>query len=76
MGISHIEPGHFYERRDGSLVLFAEEVDEQRRQLKRVFVQSERGDKLRIISAKRASEQFHEESGLSILCSLMASNTN
>ncbi len=66
LGISHLEPGHFYERRDGSLVLFAEEVDHQHRQLKRVFVQSEHGEKLRIISAKTAGEQFHPESGMSI----------
>ena len=66
LGISHLEPGHFYERRDGTLVLFAEEVDQQQRQLKRVFVQSEHGDKLRIISAKTAGEQYHPESGLSI----------
>ena len=66
LGISHLEPGHFYERRDGSLVLFAEEVDQQRRQLKRVFVQSEHGDKLRIFSAKKAEEQFHPESGMAI----------
>jgi lipopolysaccharide export system permease protein len=66
LGISHLEPGHFYERRDGSLVLFAEGVDQKNRQLNRVFVQSEHGDKLRIISAKKAGEQFNPESGLSI----------
>ena len=66
LGISHLEPGHFYDRRDGSLVLFAEEVDQQRRELQRVFVQSEHGDKIRIISAKKAGEQFHAESGMSI----------
>lgn len=66
LGISHLEPGHFYERREGSLVLFAEGVDQQNRQLNRVFVQSEHGDNLRIISAKKAREQFHPESGLSI----------
>ena len=66
LGISHLEPGHFYERRDGSLVLFAEEVDQQHRQLNRVFVQSEHGDKLRIISAKKAGEQFHPKSGMAI----------
>ncbi len=66
LGISHLEPGHFYDRRNGSLVLFAEEVDQQQRQLKRVFIQSEHGDKLRIISAKKAGEQFHPESGMAI----------
>lgn len=66
LGISHLEPGHFYDRRGGSLVLFAEEVDQQNRELKRVFVQSEHGDKLRIISAKKAGEQFHPESGIAI----------
>ncbi|MEX2491440.1 MAG: LPS export ABC transporter permease LptF [Nitrospirales bacterium] len=66
LGIGHLEPGHFYERRDGSLVLFAEGVDQQHRQLNRVFVQSERGNKLRIISAQKAGEQFHPETGMSI----------
>lgn len=66
LGISHLEPGHFYDRREGSLVLFAEEVDQTHRELKRVFVQSEHGEKLRIISAKRAGEQFHPESGMVI----------
>ncbi|MDH5428147.1 MAG: LPS export ABC transporter permease LptF [Nitrospirota bacterium] len=66
LGISHLEPGHFYDRRDGSLVLFAEEVDQPQRELKRVFVQSEKGEKLRIISAKKAGEQFHPESGMAI----------
>jgi len=66
LGISHLEPGRFYERRDGSLVLFAEGVDRQRHELNRVFVQSEHGDKLRIISARKAAERFHLESGMSI----------
>ncbi len=66
LGISHLEAGHFYERRDGSLVLFAEEVTQRPRQLNRVFVQSEHGDKLRILSAKKAGEQFHSASGMSI----------
>ncbi len=66
LGISHLEPGHFYERRDGSLVLFAEEVDQGQRQLNRVFVQSEHGDKLRIISANKAGEEYHPESGMPI----------
>ena len=66
LGISHLEPGHFYERREGSLVLFAEEVDQEHRQLKQVFVQSEHGESLRIITAKKAGEQFHAESGMDI----------
>jgi lipopolysaccharide export system permease protein len=66
LGISHLESGHFYDRRGGSLVLFAEEIDQQHRELKRVFVQSEHGEKLRIISAKKAGEQWHPESGMSI----------
>ncbi len=66
LGISHVEPGHFYDRREGSLVLFAEEVDSEHRQLQRVFVQSEHGDTLRIISAKKAGEQFHQKRGMSI----------
>lgn len=63
LGISHLEAGHFYERRDGALVLFAEGVNQQSRQLERVFVQSEHGDSLRIILAAKAVEKIDPQTG-------------
>ena len=64
--ISNLDPGHFYERRDGSLVFYAEASDSQRHRLKGVFVQSESesGDTLRVISAKEAEEQFDPQRGI------------
>lgn len=64
--ISNIDAGHFYERDDGSLVFFAEEVDQQRNRLSRVFVQSKNKNTLRIISAKEAEEAIDPQSGRSI----------
>lgn len=65
-GISNLDAGHFYERRDGSLVFFAHEIDEGHRGLHRVFVQSEDGDTLRVFSAKRAEERKDPQSGIPI----------
>ncbi|HBP88703.1 MAG: LPS export ABC transporter permease LptF [Nitrospira sp.] len=57
--ISNSDPGHFYERRDGSLVFYAEAVDSQQQRLKGVFIQSEseNGNTLRVISAQEAEER-------------------
>jgi len=64
--IGNLDAGHFYERDDGSLVFFAEEVDQQRNRLSRVFVQSEHKNHLRVISAKEAEEVVDPQSGTSI----------
>jgi lipopolysaccharide export system permease protein len=63
--ISNIDAGHFYERK-GGLVFFADGVDQQQNRLRRVFVQSEQGNTLRVISAKEAEEQQDPQSGASI----------
>ena len=64
LGMGHLDAGHFYERRDGSLVLFADGLDSQRRRLLQVFVQSEKGENLRILSAKEAEEHIDPETGI------------
>ncbi|MEE8125401.1 MAG: LPS export ABC transporter permease LptF [Nitrospirales bacterium] len=64
--ISNLDAGHFYERNGGSLVFFAEEIDQKRNRLNRVFVQSEHENNLRIISAKEAEELVDPQSGTSI----------
>ena len=64
--ISNLDPGHFYERRDGSLVFYADAKDSQQNRLSRVFVQSEHGDILRVISAREAEEHIDPRSGISV----------
>ncbi len=64
--ISNIDAGHFYERNGGSLVFFAEGIDQKRNRLSRVFVQSEHENHLRIISAREAEEHVDPQSGTSI----------
>ena len=64
--ISNLDAGHFYERRNGSLVFFAEAKDGRHQKLSGVFVQSEHGDDLQVFSAKEAQEQMDPQSGLSI----------
>jgi len=59
-------PDIFYERNGGSLVFFAEGIDQKRNKLSRVFVQSEHGNNLRVISAKEAEEHVDSQSGISI----------
>ena len=57
--ISDLEAGRFYERekKDGSLVLFMKDIDYQAGKMKHVFVQTEKGDNIRIISAREAYER-------------------
>ncbi|MCA9452706.1 MAG: LPS export ABC transporter permease LptF [Nitrospiraceae bacterium] len=64
--LSNLDAGHFYERRNGSLVFFAEDIDEQHQKLNEVFVQSEHGETLQVFSAKTAQEQLDPQSGISI----------
>ena len=66
--ISNLNPGHFYERREGSLVFYAEALDAQRNRLKGVFVQSEseNGETLRVISAKEAKEKLDPKNGTAL----------
>jgi len=64
--ISNLDARHFYERRNGSLVFFAEDMDRRHQKLSGVFVQSEHGDDLQVFWAKEAQEQMDPQSGLSI----------
>ncbi|MCA9461575.1 MAG: LPS export ABC transporter permease LptF [Nitrospira sp.] len=61
--ISNLDPGHFYERRDSALVFYAEAVDTATHRLKRVFVQSDGGNTVRVISAQEAEEQLDPKTG-------------
>ncbi|MFZ1745773.1 MAG: LPS export ABC transporter permease LptF [Nitrospirales bacterium] len=64
--ISNLDAGHFYERRNGSLVFFAEDINRRQQRLSGVFVQAENGDDLQVFSAKEAQEQMDPQSGLSV----------
>ncbi len=66
LGVGNLDAGHFYERRDGTLVFFAEGLDLQANRLQGVFVQSEHKDNLRVITARVAEEKVDPASGLSI----------
>lgn len=64
--ISNLDAGHFYERRNGSLVFFAEDIDQGHQKLREVFVQSEHGDDIQVFSAREAQEQMDPQTGISI----------
>jgi len=64
--ISNLDAGHFYERNNGSLVFFANEIDQKHGRLHRVFVQSDSGDNLRVFSAKEAEERMDIQRGIPI----------
>ena len=64
--ISNLDAGHFYERRNGSLVFFAEDMDRRHQKISGVFVQVKMGMMLQVFSAKEAEEQIDPQSGLSI----------
>jgi lipopolysaccharide export system permease protein len=64
--IGNLDAGHFYERRNGSLVFFAETIDPSRQKLSGVFVQSGHGDDLQVFSAKEGQELIDPQSGISI----------
>ncbi len=56
--ISDLEAGRFYERKkgDGSFVLFTQDIDYKGGRMKKVFVQTEKDDKIRIFTAKEGYE--------------------
>lgn len=64
--ISNLDAGHFHERRNGSLVFFAEDIDQRHQKLSEVFVQSEHGDDIQVFSAREAQEHIDPPTGISI----------
>lgn len=61
--VSQLEAGHFYERKGGKLVFFANELDEKREVMQNVFVQSDEDDLIRIIFAKEAYDKIDQLNG-------------
>ena len=62
-GVSQLEAGHFYERKNGDLVFFANELDEKREVMQNVFIQSVQDDVVRIIFAKEALDKIDQTNG-------------
>ena len=66
LSVDNLDVGHFYERREGALVFFAEGQDPETNRLQGVFVQSGHDDKIRILMAKEAEDNIDPVSGLTI----------
>jgi lipopolysaccharide export system permease protein len=67
LDISRFEPGQFYEFQPLHGVVFAEEVDHRNKRAKRVFVQTEQGDKLQVACAEEAHQRYDEGRGEQVL---------
>lgn len=66
LGVKNLDTGHFYERREGTLVFYADGLDPETNRLQGVFVQRGRQDKLRILTAREAEDNIDPASGLPI----------
>ena len=58
--ISKLEAGRFYETQLGHRVMFVDKLDRETNRMQGVFIQTEHGDTVRVISAKEA---YHDVSG-------------
>ena len=61
--LSRMKGGTFYKTGSGERVIFADKVDHQKNQAKRVFIQTKREDSLQIIYADQATQFKDENSG-------------
>ena len=58
--MNRIEAGRFYKTQLGNHVIFIEQFDRERNRMKGVFIQTEYGNTVRVISAKQAYHQIDE----------------
>ena len=65
--LTRMKGGTFYEIERGQRVIFAEAVDHQQVEAGRVFIRTERDDKLQVIYAKQANQSVDQASGKQIL---------
>jgi len=65
--LTRMKGGNFYEMEAGDRVIFADHVDHQSKQAKRIFIQTERGNNLQVIYAVQASQHSDEAKGREIL---------
>lgn len=67
--MNRIEAGRFYNTRLGNHVIFIEQFDRERNRMKGVFIQTEYGNTVRVISAQQAYHQINEpNSGGELVC--------
>ena len=65
--LSRMNEETFYETADGRRIIYAQKVDQQRNEAKRVFIRTERNDTLQVIHARRAKQTEDPSSGKEIL---------
>lgn len=61
--LSLLAAGRFVESRDGGLIMYVEELSEDQRQLKNVFVQSRKGSSKSVLSSETGYRYVDEKSG-------------
>lgn len=65
--ISRMEGGNFYEIKSNDLVVFAKKVNHPLNRGEQVFIRSQDGKTLQVISAKRVYQQTDDKSGMRVL---------
>jgi lipopolysaccharide export system permease protein len=65
--LTRMNDGTFYETKNGTRVIFAEEVDHQQDEAERVFIRTQRDDDLQVIFARQANQTVDQASGKQIL---------
>ena len=61
--LSLLAAGRFVESRDGELIMYVEELSDDQRELKNVFVQSRKGDRKSVLSSETGYRYIDEKSG-------------
>lgn len=65
--VANLEAGRFYEDSQDNRVIFVERLDRRKNRMRQVFVQSEQGDRSRVIYAQQAYQPPGGPEGLEIL---------
>ena len=65
--LTRMNDGTFYEIENGMRVIYAEKVDQQQNEAKRVFIRTERDDAMQVIYARRANQTMDLATGKQIL---------
>ena len=65
--LTRMNDGTFYETDNSARVIYAEKVDHQQDEAKRIFIRTERDDTLQVIYARQANQSMDRTSGKQIL---------
>ncbi|MBN2332323.1 MAG: LPS export ABC transporter permease LptF [Deltaproteobacteria bacterium] len=65
--ISRMDPATFYEIEQGRRVIFAEEIDQQARRARQVFIQTQEEQSIQVITAREAYQQSTGKNGTDTL---------